>query len=96
MAAAVEEMRRVFGVGPEELGTVERQTGDLGWAMAQWAVAHAAAYGLTSVTYLDQQWTAQSGLDGWQSLPTPPSSLSWSSPRRRRVPGCCLQFRGAV
>lgn len=75
VAAAVEEMRRVFGVGPEELGTVERQTGDLGWAMAQWAVAHAAAYGLTSVTYLDQQWTAESGLAGWQSLATTTQQL---------------------
>jgi len=68
--AAVEEMRRVFGVGPEELGTVQRQTGDLGWAMAQWAVAHASVYGITSVTYLDRQWTADSGEDGWQTVET--------------------------
>ena len=70
VAAAVEEMRRVFGVGPEEVPIAQRQTGDLGWAMAQWAVAHAATYGLTSVTYLDRQWTAASGEEGWQATET--------------------------
>lgn len=38
--------------------------------MAQWAVTHATTYGLTSVTYLDRQWTAESGFDGWQTLST--------------------------
>ncbi|MEY9213740.1 hypothetical protein NI17_023200 [Thermobifida halotolerans] len=70
VAAAVGELRRVFGVGPEELGTAQRQTGDLGWAMAQWAVAHASSYGLTSVTYLDRRWTAESGEEGWQTTQT--------------------------
>lgn len=62
---AAEEMRRVFGVGPDEAGSGEHQTGDLGWAMAQWAVAHAFDYGLGSVTYQGLRWSAESGQLGW-------------------------------
>ncbi|MFD3688428.1 hypothetical protein ACFWTE_26810 [Nocardiopsis sp. NPDC058631] len=66
-AGAQEEMARVFGVDPATLpvgGDQESRTGDLGWAMALWAVAHAEEYGLTSVSYGDQRWRASDGLDG--------------------------------
>ncbi|MFI6574567.1 hypothetical protein ACIBFB_02110 [Nocardiopsis sp. NPDC050513] len=69
---AQEEMARVFGVDPTALTAAEApNTGDLGWAMALWAVAHAEEYGLTSVTYGNQQWRISDGLDGaeaWASL----------------------------
>ncbi|GHC76787.1 hypothetical protein GCM10007079_13440 [Nocardiopsis terrae] len=73
VAGAQEEMARVFGTDPAQLpvdpesnsgsGSVGR-TGDLGWAMALWAVAHAEEYGITSVTYEDQRWQASDGVDG--------------------------------
>ncbi|MDA8369573.1 MAG: hypothetical protein M0026_06850 [Nocardiopsaceae bacterium] len=76
VAAAEEEMTRVFGVEPTAVAAAgQRSTGDLGWAMAQWAVANAQAYGLTSVTYQDQRWTLNhEGQDGqkgssWSTVP---------------------------
>ena len=68
---AVEEMKRVFGADPGALPPPgERpQTGDLGWAMALWAVANSEEYGITSVGYEDQRWTAENGQEGWQSVP---------------------------
>ncbi len=66
---AQEEIQRVFGVGVNDLPTSEDpQTGDLGWAMAQWAVAHADKYGLNSVTYGDQRWDASSGDQEWSAV----------------------------
>lgn len=71
-AEAREEMRRVFGTDPSSLtGDEENQTGDLGWAMASWAVANAHEYGITSVTYGDQRWSAETGQDGWSKAETP-------------------------
>jgi len=70
---AEDEMARVFGVDPATLsasGDQERRTGDLGWAMALWAVAHAEEYGLTSVTYGDQQWHASNGMEGAETWTT--------------------------
>lgn len=59
------ELERVFGVGSEELPLDGGpQTGDLGWAMAMWAVTHADQYGLTTVAYEDKVWTASTGLEG--------------------------------
>ncbi|MDA2808139.1 hypothetical protein [Nocardiopsis suaedae] len=68
---AVAEMKRVFGADPGALPPPgERpQTGDLGWAMALWAVANSEEYGITSVGYEDQRWTAEDGQEGWQSVP---------------------------
>ncbi|MBB4929862.1 hypothetical protein F4561_000682 [Lipingzhangella halophila] len=69
---AQEEMRRVFGLGVNDLPVAEEpQTGDLGWAMAQWAVAQAPEYGLNSVTYGDQRWSADSDKEGWTSVDNP-------------------------
>ncbi|MFE9242593.1 hypothetical protein [Nocardiopsis sp. NPDC006938] len=70
VAGAQEEMARVFGTDPAELPVPEGEqprTGDLGWAMAQWAVVHAEGYGITSVTYGDQRWRASDGMDGAQA-----------------------------
>ena len=44
-------------------GDEEPRTGDLGWSMALWAVAHAEEYGLTSVSYDGQRWRASDGTD---------------------------------
>lgn len=70
---AQEEMVRVFGTDPSALPVEDGQeprTGDLGWAMALWAVAHAEEYGLTSVAYGDQRWSASDGLDGAEAWTT--------------------------
>ncbi len=67
VVGAEEEMARVFGTDPSSLpldGEQEPRTGDLGWAMALWAVAHAEEYGLTSVSYGDQRWSVSDGVDG--------------------------------
>lgn len=62
VAAAESEMARVFGTDPAVLPLEEEpRTGDLGWAMALWAVAHADQYGLSSVTYDGLRWTASTG-----------------------------------
>ncbi|GAA1120499.1 hypothetical protein [Nocardiopsis metallicus] len=74
VAGAQEEMARVFGTDPAELPVDPDQadrTGDLGWAMALWAVVHAEEYGITSVTYEDQRWEASEGMDrdeAWAEL----------------------------
>ncbi|GAA3741290.1 hypothetical protein [Salinactinospora qingdaonensis] len=69
-ATAREEMTRVFGAEPDALPVSDtRRTGDLGWAMALWAVSHAEEYGLSSVTYGDQRWTPTPGENGWRTLP---------------------------
>ncbi|MDT0329172.1 hypothetical protein [Nocardiopsis lambiniae] len=61
---AEQEMTRVFGVDPSESTTVEDpRTGDLGWAMALWAVAHSEEYGLTSVSYEGRTWRASDGTE---------------------------------
>ncbi|MFE1169446.1 hypothetical protein [Nocardiopsis sp. NPDC058789] len=70
VAGAEEEMARVFGTDPAELPVSEDReprTGDLGWAMAHWAVVHAEEYGITSVSYEDQRWRASEGMDGAQN-----------------------------
>ncbi|MEU0488154.1 hypothetical protein ABZ249_02920 [Nocardiopsis sp. NPDC006139] len=62
VAGAEQELARVFGVEPAALAdTPEAATGDRGWAMALWAVAHAQEYGLTSVAYNDRVWRASDG-----------------------------------
>ncbi len=63
--AAHTEMARVFGTDPTALPEVRGpETGDLGWAMAIWAVTHADEYGLSTVTYGDQRWHATDGGPG--------------------------------
>lgn len=70
-ASAEEEMARVFGTDPATLPVDEEpMTGDLGWAMALWAVTHADEYGLSSVAYEDQLWQASDGRDGAEEWET--------------------------
>ncbi|GLU46797.1 hypothetical protein [Nocardiopsis ansamitocini] len=75
---AATEMERVFGIRPDQLDKAkDRQTGEMGWAMAQWAVAHAHTYGLNSVSYADRRWTMASGAQGWgeSADPTPENEV---------------------
>ncbi|MFC4560487.1 hypothetical protein ACFO4E_01320 [Nocardiopsis mangrovi] len=68
--AARAEMTRVFGVEPTAISAAgPRTTGDLGWAMAVWAMANAGEYGLTRVTYGDQRWTLADAEAGWTTVP---------------------------
>ncbi|KII00598.1 hypothetical protein LP52_00345 [Streptomonospora alba] len=70
LQGAREEMARVFGADPREVPPGgSYATGDLGWAMAQWAVANAKDYGIGSVTYQDQRWRAEAGQQGWTTIP---------------------------
>ncbi|GAB3487739.1 hypothetical protein [Nocardiopsis coralliicola] len=71
IGAAQEEMERVFGADPAAVPASGEQprTGDLGWAMALWAVAHSEEYGLSTVTYGNQRWNAATGKDGWATVP---------------------------
>lgn len=67
-AGAEEAMAEVFGTDPAELPPEEEPThGDLGWAMAMWAVVHAEEYGLSSVTYENMRWQASDGLNDGQA-----------------------------
>ncbi|AKT51374.1 hypothetical protein [Arsenicicoccus sp. oral taxon 190] len=52
-------------------GQVEVSGGDAqqAWLVGHWAVAHAQAYGLSSVTVGNREWTRQRGQDGWQWHP---------------------------
>ncbi|WP_028647413.1 hypothetical protein [Nocardiopsis sp. CNT312] len=68
---AREEMARVFGIAPESLPLEEDpRTGDTGWAMALWAVAHAEEYGLTSVAYQGRQWRISDGTEDAEAWST--------------------------
>lgn len=69
VTAAEAELLRVFGVGPGDLpGAEAAPTGELGWAMALWAVSNAQEYGLNSVTLGEHQWTADSEEGNWSVL----------------------------
>lgn len=67
--AAAAELTRVFGVSPNELPLEEAHpTGELGWAMALWAVSQAQEYGLETVTYGQYRWSAGQNEDNWEEL----------------------------
>jgi hypothetical protein len=69
IAGAEEELARVFGVGPEAAAAPEdHATGDLGWAMALWAVGNARDYGVAAVTYGTHRWTADTRGANWEQL----------------------------
>lgn len=42
------------------------QEGDLGWAVAHWALAYSKRYGVTEVSYAGNLWTAERSEAGWQ------------------------------
>ncbi|WP_245929828.1 hypothetical protein [Allonocardiopsis opalescens] len=65
--AADEELRRVYGVSADA-SDGGAPTGDRGWSMAAWAVAHAQHFGLGSVTQDDRVWTAEQGAEGWTTV----------------------------
>jgi hypothetical protein len=44
-----------------------------GWTVATWLVGHAERYGLASVGYAGQEWTATSGV--WQASPIADSAV---------------------
>lgn len=74
--SAKQEMDRVFGFEPTELPEIVEdddtpETGDVGWAMALWAVSHAQAYELQGVAYNDVQWRAAEGRAGWTERAEP-------------------------
>jgi hypothetical protein len=48
-----------------ELGVPTGSDTQQAWAVGSWAVAHADAYGITSVTVGDRTWTRARGEDAW-------------------------------
>jgi hypothetical protein len=54
-------------LGPHAFGTPA--TSKKGWQIAAWAVAHAYAYHLTSVSYDGRRWTWDSGAPTWAASP---------------------------
>ncbi|MDS1272076.1 hypothetical protein RIF23_17440 [Lipingzhangella sp. LS1_29] len=74
--AAAAELERVFGVAPDAVPEIradadEPQTGDLGWAMALWAVSHAQVYELERVSYGEMRWRADDAHAGWTEREDP-------------------------
>jgi hypothetical protein len=81
LSGAVRALDDTFGQ-PGEDGVVTRVTrprsGDSmtlataagrGWTVANWLVANASSYGITSVSYAGYQWTARLTESSWQSVP---------------------------
>ncbi|HET9632155.1 MAG TPA: hypothetical protein VFP73_07125 [Terrabacter sp.] len=75
---AVATPRQVAGDLAEQMGVTTVRAGDgsltvttrsitTAWAVAQWAVARADAYGATKVTVGDRAWDRASGDQGWSS-----------------------------
>lgn len=56
-AASVTREALRIGVGSRELG----------WAVAQWAVANASGLGITSVSYDGRTWDRERSRDGWRT-----------------------------
>ena len=54
-------------LGPHAFATPA--TSKVGWQTAAWAVAHAYAYHLTSVSYDGRRWTWDSGTPTWAAAP---------------------------
>jgi hypothetical protein len=52
------------------LSDVITTTSGAGWAVANWLVTHAVAYGITHVSYAGYQWTATLTETSWQRDPT--------------------------
>lgn len=70
-AGAVERLSAVFptlSVAATEQGVVASASGTTGWATAQFAVAHAREFGITSVSHAGLQWNRGEG--GWSTAET--------------------------
>jgi len=59
---------------------VEGRSAQDAWAAGSWAVAHAEAYGITSITVGDRAWTRARGEEGWSwqaaAKPVAPTSVT--------------------
>jgi hypothetical protein len=80
--AAGRELARTFGPNPSRTtadpGLIVQVSSDRdGWAVAVWAVSHAAQYRIDSVRYGGYQWTAADGARGWSRslFPALPKSV---------------------
>lgn len=60
-------------LGPQALVPA---SADRGWASAAWLVAHAQAYGITSVSYADRTWSAARGT--WAPGPAAGTTVSYA------------------
>jgi hypothetical protein len=69
---------RAAGLGrdaePMTVVEVPSSTTELGWAVAQWAVAYAKRYGVVAVSYDGRVWSVEDSSDGWRDSETAPSS----------------------
>ncbi len=72
-AAADEVFGPLGGVVDGNTLTLE-VTGTTGWAAAQWAVANASGFHITSVGFSGLEWVRADG--GWGSTPSDPGTLS--------------------
>lgn len=72
-AAADEVFGRLGGVVDGNTLTLE-VTGTTGWAAAQWAVANASRFHITSVGFSGLEWVRADG--GWSSTPSDPGTLT--------------------
>lgn len=65
------ELKKAFGsltVSSNASSTaVKASRAERGWAVAQWSVANAKKFGITSVTFGNQRWTMGESRSGWQA-----------------------------
>lgn len=72
------ELRRTFGGKLHVSGSRVTASGPrVAWAVAAWAVAHAHAYGLTSVAHDGRAWTADDGYSGWTDSDDAPTNRTY-------------------
>jgi hypothetical protein len=69
-AALRSELRKAFGRLTFSSNASSAAVGvsrpERGWAVAQWAVANAKRFGITSVSFANQRWTVEESRAGWQ------------------------------
>jgi hypothetical protein len=52
---------------------VSVRDGTGGWAVSAWLVSHAAAYGISAISYQGYQWRAGHAAGGWTRIADGPS-----------------------
>lgn len=79
-AGLAKSLRKTYKIKPDRSGSkvaISAKSSRLAWAYAQYAVANARAFGVTTVRVGDKQWTTDdNALAGWQSAPDPISDKS--------------------
>lgn len=70
------ELKRTFGYLKISGSRVTAPSRRTAWAVAAWAVAHAHAYGLTSVAHDGREWLAADGYDGWNPAKDTPGRFT--------------------